>query len=74
MVGMDSYMNKYLDRRMKALIEEWDLGTKNDLGDFEDRLVAVEEGAREIGMFEINADVRMDELEERLNRLKEAKK
>jgi hypothetical protein len=74
MVGMDSYMNKYLDRRMKALIEEWDLGTKNDLGDFEDRLVAVEEGAREIGMFEINADVRMDELEARLNRLKEAKK
>jgi hypothetical protein len=74
MVGMDSYMNKYLDRRMKALIEEWDLGTKNDLGDFEDRLVAVEEGAREIGMFEINADVRMDEMEERLNRLKEAKK
>jgi hypothetical protein len=74
MVGMDSYMNKYLDRRMKALIEEWDLGTKSDLGDFEDRLVAVEEGAREIGMFEINADVRMDELEERLNRLKEAKK
>jgi hypothetical protein len=74
MVGMDSYMNKYLDRRMKLLIEEWDLGTKNDLGDFEDRLVAVEEGAREIETFEINADVRMDELEERLKRLKEAKK
>ncbi len=67
-------MNKYLDRRMKVLIEEWDLGTKNDLGNFEDRLVAVEEGTREIEAFELNADVRMDELEARLYRLKEANK
>ncbi len=74
MVGMDSYMNKYLDRRMKLLIEEWDLGTQNDLGNFEDRLIAVEEGTREIETFETDADVKMDELEERLNRLKEAKK
>ena len=25
MVGMDSYMNAYLDRRMKNLIQDWDL-------------------------------------------------
>lgn len=74
MVGMDSYMNKYLDRRMKLLIEEWDLGTQNDLGNFEDRLIAVEEGTREIETFETDADARMDDLEERLKRLKEAKK
>ena len=48
MVGMDSYMNAYLDRRMKDLIQDWDLATQNDLGDFEDRLQAIEETTKQI--------------------------
>jgi hypothetical protein len=73
MVGMDTYMNAYLDRRMKNLIQDWDLATENDLGDFEARLHRVEETAREIESFETGARIRLDDLEFRLSRLKEAR-
>jgi len=74
MVGMDSYMNTYLDRRMKNLIQDWDLSTRQDTSDFEKRLQAIEEAAREIENFEIGAESRLDELEQRLKKLHEVKK
>jgi hypothetical protein len=74
MVGMDSYMNAYLDRRMKFLIQDWDLATQNDLGDFENRLRAIEEATKEIESFETSADIKLDNLEHRLLNLKEAKR
>lgn len=74
MVGMDSYMNAYLDRRMKNLIQDWDLATENDLGDFESRLKTVEEAVMEIESFETSAGMKIDNLEQRLAKLKEAKK
>jgi hypothetical protein len=74
MVGMDSYMNKYLDRRMKFLIDEWDLATHADLDTFEDRLRVVEDDIEDIGNFETIAETRLAGLEERVKRLKEAKK
>ncbi|MDD1706018.1 MAG: hypothetical protein LUQ12_03140 [Methanoregulaceae archaeon] len=74
MVGMDSYMNAYLDRRMKNLIQDWDLATENDLGDFESRLRAIEETTKQIGSFETSAEIKLENLEQRLLRLKEAKR
>jgi hypothetical protein len=74
MVGTDSYMNAYLDRRMKDLIQEWDLATRNDLGDFESRLQAVEEKTKEIETFTTSAEIKLDSLEHRLLNLKEAKR
>jgi hypothetical protein len=74
MVGIDSYMNTYLDRRMKFLIQDWDLATRQDLGNFEARLQAVEEAAREIDLFETEAEDKLGALETRLKNLKEAKK
>jgi polyhydroxyalkanoate synthesis regulator phasin len=74
MVGMDSYMNTYLDRRMKNLIQDWDLSTRQDTSDFEKRLQAIEEAAREIENFETGAESRLDELEQRLKKLHEVKK
>jgi hypothetical protein len=74
MVGMDSYMNAYLDRRMKNLIQDWDLATENDLGDFESRLRAIEETTKQIESFETSAEIKLDELSQRLSRLKEAKR
>ncbi len=74
MVGMDSYMNTYLDRRMKNLIQDWDLSTRQDTSDFEKRLQAIEETAREIEDFEIGAESRLDALEQRLKKLHEVKK
>jgi hypothetical protein len=72
MVGMDSYMNAYLDRRMKNLIQDWDLATENDLGDFETRLRAIEETTKQIESFETSAGIKLDNLEQRIYRLKEA--
>ncbi|MCE5299154.1 MAG: hypothetical protein MUE45_04390 [Methanoregulaceae archaeon] len=74
MVGMDSYMNAYLDRRMKNLIQDWDLATQNDLGDFETRLGRIEETTKKIESFETSAGIKLDNLEERLSRLREAKR
>jgi hypothetical protein len=74
MVGMDSYMNAYLDRRMKLLIQDWDLATRNDIGDFEDRLQAIEESTKQIETFQTSADIKLDNLEHRLLNLREAKR
>jgi hypothetical protein len=74
MVGMDSYMNAYLDRRMKYLIQDWDLATKNDLGDFETRMLAIEDATKEIDTFEAEAEAKLEAMEQRLMRLKEVKK
>jgi polyhydroxyalkanoate synthesis regulator phasin len=74
MVGIDSYMNTYLDRRMKYLIQDYDLATRQDLGTFESRLQAVEEATGEIDIFEAEAEEKLGALEARLKNLKEAKK
>ena len=74
MVGMDSYMNAYLDRRMKFLIQDWDLATRNDLGNFENRLRTIEEATKQIESFETSAEIKLDNLEHRLLNLKEAKR
>lgn len=74
MVGMDSYMNTYLDRRMKHLIQDWDLATQNDLNDLETRLHAIEEDTKEIESFETSAGKKLDNLEQRFVRLKEVKR
>ncbi len=74
MVGMDSYMNAYLDRRMKNLIQDWDLATRNDISDFETRLQAIEETSRDIASFETSAEIKLEELEHRLLHLREVKR
>lgn len=74
MKGFDSYMGGYLDRRMKMLIDEWDLATRGDLGDFPARLMALEEETRKISSFEAGASVKLGELEKRLQSVKERRK
>lgn len=74
MVGMDSYMNAYLDRRMKNLIQDWDLATQNDLGNFETRLNRIEETSKQIASFETSAEIKLEELEHRLLQLREVRR
>jgi|APFre7841882724_1041349.scaffolds.fasta_scaffold00723_12 hypothetical protein len=74
MIGMDSYMNTYLDRRMKYLIQDWDLATRNDLGDFETRMQAIEDATKEIDTFEAEAEAKLEAMEQRLMRLREVKR
>jgi len=73
MKGLD-YMERYIDHRMKDLIDEWNLATRNDLGDLYARLHAIEDEARRCAGFEATASAKMTELETRLLHLKEVMK
>ncbi len=43
MTGLQSYLDAYVDRRMSAVIEEWDLSRQSDIADFVHRLDAIEQ-------------------------------
>ena len=70
---IDKYMNQYLDRRMKYLIEEWQIATKNEVADFSTRLNALSAEAAKLATFEKNTDEKLSGLEARAKKL-EAKK
>jgi len=74
MIGINSYLGGYLDRRMKYMIEEWSLGTYRDLGDLEVRLKGIENSVQELDKFEMEADAKLTDLEKRIERLREVKK
>ena len=67
-------MNAYLDRRMKYLIEEWQIATKNEVADFSNRLNALSVEADKLATFEKNADVKLSALEVRAKKLEAKKK
>jgi len=71
---IDKYMNTYLDRRMKYLIEEWQIATKNDVADFSGRLNALSAEAVKLATFEKNADAKLSSLEARAKKLEVKKR
>jgi hypothetical protein len=71
---IDKYMNKYLDRRMKYLIEEWQIATNYDVADFNTRLNALSSEATKIAAFEKNADAKLSVLEARAKTLEARRK
>ncbi len=68
------YMGRYLDRRMKYLIDEWNLATRTDLGDFYTRLHTIEDEATTCSAFEATASAKLAELERRVEALKGMKR
>lgn len=70
MIGMDSYLNAYVDRRMKYIVEEYDLSTRNDLVDFTTRLDALEQEIPRLKTFEQEAADKLAALEARARALK----
>jgi len=70
MIGMDTYLNAYVDRRMKYIVDEWDLSTGNDLADFTGRLSALEEEIPRLKNFEHAAADKLTELETRARKLR----
>jgi len=70
MIGMDSYLNAYVDRRMKYIVEEYDLSTQNDLVDFTTRLDALEQEIPRLKSFEQQAADKLAALEARARALK----
>jgi hypothetical protein len=70
MIGMDSYLDAYVDRRMKYIVDEWDLSRGDDLADFSDRLGALEEEIPRLEAFERAAADKLAGLESRAKKLK----
>ena len=70
MIGMNNYLNAYVDRRMKYIVDEWDLSTRTDLSDFTGRLDAIEQEIPRLNAFEQTASEKLTELETRANILK----
>jgi polyhydroxyalkanoate synthesis regulator phasin len=70
MIGMKGYLNAYIDRRMKYVIEEWELSTRNDIADFSGRLEALEQEIPRLKAFEKSAGDKLTQLENRAKVLK----
>jgi hypothetical protein len=70
MIGMDTYLSAYVDRRMKYIVDEWDLSTRTDLSDFTDRLAAIEQEIPRLKAFEHTASDKLTGLETRAGKLK----
>ena len=65
-MNMDNYMNTYLDRRMKLMIDEWELATKSDIKELSIRYRHVKDEVENLKTFERESKDRMDRLEERI--------
>ena len=59
-------MNTYLDRRMKLMIDEWELATKSDIKELSVRYRHVKDEVENLKTFERESKDRMDRLEERI--------
>ena len=71
MIGMKNYMNAYVDRRMKSVVEEWDLSRKDDITDFTGRLDAIEQEIPRLKEAKKASVEKLTELEIRARKLKE---
>ncbi|MDP2796676.1 MAG: hypothetical protein Q8N94_04105 [Methanoregula sp.] len=70
MIGMNTYLNAYVDRRMKYIVDEWDLSTRTDLSGFTGRLDVIEQEIPRLKVFEHSALDKLTELENRAGKLK----
>ncbi len=70
MIGTDNYLHAYVDRRMKYIVDEWDLSTHTDLSDFVVRLYGLEQEIPRLKAFEHSAADKLTELENRAAKLK----
>ena len=71
MIGMKNYLNAYVDRRMKSIVEEWDLARKDDVYDFTRRMDAIEQEIPRLKESKKSSVEKLMELEIRARKLKE---
>jgi hypothetical protein len=69
-MNMDNYLNSYLDRRMKLMIDEWDLASKSDIKELSRRYHMVKDEVESLKTFERESQDRMDTLETRIRNIK----
>jgi polyhydroxyalkanoate synthesis regulator phasin len=70
-MNLDSYLNAYLDRRMKLMIDDWQLATTADIRDLSQRFRQVKHEVESLKSFERESKDRMDRMEERIRRISE---
>lgn len=68
---LDNYLSGYLDRRMSMIISEWQLSTRGDLKDLNQRFTSVQNDLDDLKIFEKETGDQLSNLEERVRRLKE---
>lgn len=71
---MDNYLNAYLDRRMKDMIDEWQIATTSDIRDLSQRYHKVLKEVDNLKSFERVSKDRMDRMEERIRTIREMTK
>ncbi len=71
MIGMNNYLSAYVDRRMKSIVEEWDLSRKDDVNDFVRRMDAIEQEIPRLKESNKVSVEKLMELEIRARKLKE---
>ncbi|KAF5091489.1 DUF3450 domain-containing protein [Methanospirillum purgamenti] len=71
---MDNYLSSYLDRRMKLMIDDWQLSTTADIRDLSQRYRKVKQDLDSLKTFERESHDRMDRMEERIRALQEQMK
>ena len=70
MIGMNSYLDAYVDRRMKFIVDEWELSTGSDLADIRGRLESLEQEIPRLKASGHAASKKLSELENRAAKLK----
>lgn len=70
-MNLDTYLSAYLDRRMNAVISEWQLSTRGEVTDLTSRLKHAKEELASLKKFEKETADRLFNLEERVRILKE---
>lgn len=70
-MNMDNYLNSYLDRRMKLIIDDWQLGTKSEIRSVVERYNQVKSEVESLKAFERESKDRMDRIEERIRAIQE---
>ncbi|QVV89910.1 hypothetical protein KHC33_05265 [Methanospirillum sp. J.3.6.1-F.2.7.3] len=73
-MNMDNYLSSYLDRRMKLMIDDWQLSTTADIRDLSQRYRKVKQDLDSLKTFERESHDRMDRMEERIRALQEQMK
>lgn len=70
----DRYLNTYVDRRMKDIVGEWQLATRNDIADFQRRLTKLSNEATRLAGVEKIIETNLTSLERRARELEAKKK
>ena len=69
-MSLDNYLSGYLDRRMSQIISEWQLATRDEMGDLTRRFSRVQDDLTNMKTFEKETGEKLSNLEERVKNIR----